>query len=116
MGEAAGYKSNIIIRELIRKSLFTERQIEIILSQGQTNPRISRGAYYRQRAQTRKKVKALFYSVVLMCGLGVLPDASLGVMRQIAEQVNVISDSDVTFGSEQVLDVLEKTIEMALNM
>jgi len=42
---------NIIIREIIKKSLFTERQIEIILKQKKVLDvefGVSKGAYYRQ--------------------------------------------------------------------
>ena len=55
---------NNIIRKIIKKSLFTERQIEIILNQRdllESKFSISRGAYYRQVGQSREKLISLFY-------------------------------------------------------
>ena len=66
---------NIIIQEIIKKSLFTERQIEIILKQKQlldAEFSVSKGAYYRQVSQSRHKVEALYYSIILLQGLGVM--------------------------------------------
>lgn len=60
---------------------------------------------------------ALFYSMVLVYGLGVLRKESLGVMEQMADQLSVISDSDITgMESDEVLDVMERAIRMALDM
>ena len=50
---------NTIIREIIKKSLFTERQIEIILKQKKVLDvefGVSKGAYYRQLGQARGKI------------------------------------------------------------
>ena len=78
MAESEEYNFNNIIREIIKKSLFTERQIEIILNQKNlldSKFSISKGAYYRQVGQSRDKLIAFFYSVVLLRGLGILlPD------------------------------------------
>ncbi|MFB5645854.1 MAG: hypothetical protein ACE5R3_04560, partial [Nitrosopumilaceae archaeon] len=52
---------NIVIRKIIKKSLFTERQIEIILNQRDLSPNkfnITKGAYYRQVSQSRNKLIA----------------------------------------------------------
>ena len=46
---------NNIIRQIIKKSLFTERQIEIILNKKdllESNFSITKGAYYRQVGQS----------------------------------------------------------------
>ena len=55
---------NNIIRQIIKKSLFTERQIEIILNQKDllnSKFTITKGAYYRQVGQSRDKLIVLFY-------------------------------------------------------
>ena len=84
---------NIIIQEIIKKSLFTERQIEIILKQKQLLDAefpVSKGAYYRQVSQSRQKVEALYYSIILLQGLGVmLPNDD--VISRLVEQVTVIN-------------------------
>ena len=60
---------NTIIQEIIKKSLFTERQIEIILKQKKlldVEFGVSKGAYYRQLAQSRSKIESLYYTILLL--------------------------------------------------
>lgn len=114
MSEYDSSNFNNIIRKIIKKSLFTERQIEIILNQrklSQIKFNITKGAYYRQVSQSRNKLVALFYSIVLLRGLGVLLPDDDDVMLRLSEQVVVIKDSDVfPEREEQVLDVIDKLI------
>ena len=109
-----------IIRKIIKKSLFTERQIEIILNQrelSQIRFNITKGAYYRQVSQSRNKLMALFYSIVLLRGLGILLPDDVDVMSRLSEQVAVIKDSDVfPEREEQVLDVIDKLIRQTCDM
>lgn len=111
---------NNIIRQIIKKSLFTERQIEIILNQKnlrETEFSITRGAYYRQVGQSRDKLAALFYSIVLLRGLGILLPDDIDVMSRLSEQVGVIYDSDVFPEREKdVMDVIERLVRQACNM
>lgn len=120
MAGKSEYNFNSVVSEIIKKSLFTKRQIEIILDAtegGGVARSISRGAYYRQRGQARTKVMALFYSMVLVYGLGVLQKESLGVMEQMADQLGVISESDITgMEGDEVLDVMERAVRMALGV
>ncbi len=56
MAEFDSSNFNNILRQIIEKSLFTERQVEIILNQKnliESNFGISKGAYYRQLGQSR---------------------------------------------------------------
>ncbi len=58
MAEFQESNFNNIIRQIIKKSLFTERQIEIILNQKdllESKFSITKGAYYRQVGQSREK-------------------------------------------------------------
>ena len=111
---------NVIIRNIIKRSLFTERQIEIIIDMvegGKEAPLISRGAYYRQRGQVKRKVEALFYSMVLVYSLDALPKESLATVEEMAKQLGVIFDSDVALEvGEEVLDVMEKAVKAAMNV
>lgn len=113
--DESGFKG--IIREIIEKSLFTERQIEILLhSKGlkESSLGISRGAYYRQEGQARDKLARFYYTAVLLRALGVLLPDDMDVMSRLAEQVSVILDSDVVDErSDEVLDVIEKIIKQA---
>ena len=89
---------NNIIRQIIKKSLFTERQIEIILKRRNLQDSqftISKGAFYRQVAQSREKLMALCFSWILLRGLGVFNMEDMDVINRLAEQVSVIKNSDV---------------------
>ena len=110
---------NIIIQEIIKKSLFTERQIEIILKQKkmlQVEFGVSKGAYYRQLGQARSKIKSLYYTILLLQAYDViLPESD--VMFRLAEQLNVMKDSDFTPENEsQIMDVVEKAVKQLVNM
>lgn len=111
---------NNIIRQIIKKSLFTERQIQIILKQkslSDTNFSISKGAYFRQVGQSREKLMGLFYSIILLRGLGILLPDDIDVISRLAEQVSVIKDSDVfPEREEQVMNVIDKLVRQASGM
>ncbi len=60
---------------------------------------------------------ALFYSIVLLRGLGILLPDDVDVMSRLSEQVAVIKDSDVFPEREdQVLDVIDKLIHQTCDM
>ncbi len=110
---------NTIIQEIIKKSLFTERQIEIILKQKkmlQVEFGVSKGAYYRQLSQARSKIESLYYTILLLQAYDViLPESD--VMFRLAEQLNVMKDSDFTPENEsQIMDVVEKAVKQLVNM
>ena len=111
---------NNIISKIIKKSLFTERQIEIILNQKdllETNFSITKGAYYRQVSQSREKLIAFFYSIILLRGLGILLPDDIDVISKLSEQISVINESDVFPEREdEVISVIEKLIRQASNM
>ena len=105
---------NTIIQEIIKKSLFTERQIEIILKQKKlldVEFGVSKGAYYRQVAQSRSKVESVYYTLILLQAYDViLPDSD--VISRLAEQLNVMKDSDFTPENErQIVDVIQKAVK-----
>ena len=104
---------NNIIRQIIKKSLFTERQIEIILNQKDllnSKFTITKGAYYRQVGQSRDKLIALFYSIIL------LPD-DIDVISKLSEQIHVINESDIFPEREdEVINVIDRLIRQACNV
>ena len=114
MAEAKDYNFSNIIREIIKKSLFTERQIEIILNRKnllEIEFNISKGAYFRQVSQSRNKIIAFYYSMVLLRGLEILSPDDIDVMSRLSEQVSVIQNSDVfTEREQQIMDVINKAI------
>ncbi len=111
---------NNIIRQIIKKSLFTERQVEIILNQKdllESKFSITKGAYYRQVGQSREKLIALFYSIILLRGLGILLPDDIDVISKLSEYVRVMNDGDVfPEREEQITSVIDMTIRKACNM
>ena len=111
---------NNIIRKIIKNSLFTERQIEIILNQKDllnSKFAISKGAYYRQVSQSRQKLMALFYSIILLRGLGILLPDDIDVISKLSEQISVINESDIFPEREDdVINVIDRLIRQACNL
>ena len=111
---------NNLIRKIIKKSLFTERQIEIILNQksiSQIEFHITKGAYYRQVSQSRHKLMALFYSIALLRGLGILLHDDIDVMLKLSENIAVIKDSDVfPEKEEEVMGVIYRLIHQSCEL
>jgi len=120
MAEFKESNFNNIIRQIIKKSLFTERQIEIILNQKdllESNFSITKGAYYRQVGQSREKLIALFYSIILLRGLGILLPDDIDVISKLSEQISVIDQSDVfPEREEEVISVIDRLVRQACNM
>ena len=120
MAEFEQSNFNNIIRQIIKKSLFTERQIEIILNQKDllnSKFTITKGAYYRQVGQSRDKLVALFYSIILLRGLGILLPDDIDVISKLSEQIRVINESDVFPEREdQVISVIDRLIRQACNI
>ena len=119
MAESKESNFNNIIRKIIKKSLFTERQIEIILKQKkmlQVEFGVSKGAYYRQLGQARSKIESLYYTILLLQAYDViLPESD--VMFRLAEQLNVMKESDFTPENEgQIMDVIQQAVKQLVNM
>ena len=110
---------NTIIKEIINKSLFTERQIEIILKQKKILDiefSVSKGAYYRQLAQSRSKIESVYYTLILLQALDVILTNS-DVISRLAEQVNVMKDGNFTPENEdQIIDVIQKTVKQLVDV
>ena len=110
---------NTIIKEIIKKSLFTERQIEIILKQKKLLDiefGVTKGAYYRQLAQSRSKIESVYYTIILLQAYDViLPDSN--VISRLAEQVNVMKDGSFTPENEdQIINVIQKTVKQLVSV
>ena len=88
-----------ILKEIIKKSLFTPRQIEIILKYKDLSDSefttITKGAYYRQVSQSREKLARLYYSFIVLRVLDILLADDIDVISRLTEQVSVIKDGDV---------------------
>ena len=120
MAEFEQSNFNNVISQIIKKSLFTERQIEIILNQKDllnSKFTITKGAYYRQVGQSRDKLIALFYSIILLRGLGILLPDDIDVISKLSEQIRVINTSDIFPEREdEVINVIDRLIRQACNV
>jgi len=110
---------NTIMKEIIKKSLFTERQIEIILKQKRllnVEFGVSKGAYYRQLAQSRSKIESVYYTIILLQAYDViLPESD--VISRLAEQVDVMKDGNFAPENEdQIIDVIQKTVKQLVGV
>ena len=119
MSEPRKSNFNMIIQEIIKKSLFTERQIEIILKQKKmldVEFGVSKGAYYRQLGQARSKIESLYYTILLLQAYDViLPESD--VMFRLAEQLNVMKDGDFTPENEgQIMNVIQKAVKQLVDV
>ena len=88
--------SNAFYRDIIKKSLFTDRQISIIykrVTNHSTVENISRGAYYRQLKQCRLKIKAVLYSILLLRLYGALDNQAMIAIERVATQLDVMSQA-----------------------
>ena len=109
-----------ILKEIIKKSLFTERQIEIILkykdlSDGELT--ITKGAYYRQVSQSREKLARLYYTFIVLRVLDILLADDIDVISRLTEQVSVIKNGDVFPEREhEILNVIERVVKQTTGM
>ena len=109
-----------ILNEIIKKSLFTPRQIEIILKYkdlSDTEFTITKGAYYRQVSQSREKLARLYYTFIVLRVLDILLVDDIDVISRLTEQVSVIKDGDVFPERErEILSVIERVVKQTTGM
>jgi len=77
---------------------------------------VSKGAYYRQVAQSRSKVESVYYTLILLQAYDVmLPDSD--VISRLAEQLIVMKDGDFAPVNErQIVDVIQKAVKQLVDV
>jgi hypothetical protein len=114
-----GSNSNALYAYIVANSLFTPRQLSIILNQlkgGGKPEKISSGAYYRQVKQCRKKVISILYSMMLLQSIGIVQSEALTTLNKLAEQLTVIFASESSDGMsrlnvDDVISVINEVIK-----
>ena len=115
-----GSNFNTLYAYIVANSLFTPRQLSIILKQlggGGKPEKISSGAYYRQVKQCRKKVVSVLYSMMLLQSMGVVQQEAPATLRKLAEQSTVIfasernSDATPRLNVNDVIPVISEVIK-----
>ncbi|MDQ3977454.1 MAG: hypothetical protein M3264_13100 [Thermoproteota archaeon] len=117
---APGSNSSTLYAHIIANSLFTPRQLSIILKQlggGGKPEKITSGAYYRQVKQCRKKVISVLYSMMLLQSMGVIQQEASATLNKLAEQSAVIfasegsSDATPRLNVNDVIPVINEVIK-----
>ena len=123
MSEPSKSNFSIIIQKIIKKSLFTERQIEIILKKKRMldddfSLNITKGAYYRQVVQSRKKIEGLYYSIILLQGLDVISLDESDVIFRLADQVSkMYGDNDFMPESQaQITSLIDDAVKRIVSL
>ena len=113
MSEPNKSNFNTIIGKIMKKSLFTERQIEIILKQkGVLDAQFgwSKGAYYRQVAQSRRKLEGLYYSIILLEAYDVIFPNDSDVTR-LVDVISRLKDLEsIPANQEQIVSTIETAV------
>jgi len=113
MSEDKKSNFNEIISKIMKKSLFTERQIEIILKQKGTLDAqfgCSKGAYFRQVAQSRRKLEGLYYSIILLEAYDVIFPNDSDVTR-LVDVISRLKDLEsMPTNQEQITNTIETAV------
>ncbi len=104
-----GLEFNDLLNILIKKNLFTKKQISIIYNKF-NNPisnvsknNLSAGAYYRQIKQCRKKYDQLIYTLVLFRLLNFIDNSTMETIQSIITQLEKISHNDINHNSTKIV-------------
>ncbi len=107
--EKIGLEFNDFLNILIKKNLFTKKQISIIYNKF-NNPisnvsknNLSAGAYYRQIKQCRKKYDQLIYTLVLFRLLNFIDNSTMETIQSIITQLEKISHNDINHNSTKIV-------------
>jgi len=119
--ENIGLEFNDLLNIIIKKNLFTKKQIAIIynkfnhpISNVSTN-KLSAGAYYRQIKQCRKKYDQLIYTLVLFRLLNFIDNSTMETIQSIITQLKKISHTAINHNPTEmvpndIIIVIEKII------
>jgi len=114
--------NNLFISKLIEKSLFTNRQIQIIYNFKNKEKRpkeISSGAYYREVKQSKTKLRKLFYSILLLNLIKVMNDNQTTTLNSILDKLRTLEENNTKYQDKEinnVINVIEDLINRMINM
>lgn len=114
--------NNLFISKLIEKSLFTNRQIQIIYNFKNKEKRpmeISSGAYYREVKQSKIKMRKFFYSILLLNLINVMNDNQITALNSMTNKLRMLEDSHAKYHDKEinnVINVMEDLINRIIDM
>lgn len=107
--EKTSLEFNDLLNILIKKNLFTRKQISIIYNKF-NNPisnvsknNLSAGAYYRQIKQCRKKYDQFIYTLILFRLLNFIDYSTMETIQSIITQLEKISHNDINHNSTKIV-------------
>ena len=89
-------QKNSLFLQIIEKSTFTNRQIQIInnIYNRENKPKgISSGAYYREVKQCKAKIRRLYYSIILLGLMGIINNEQLVTLNLAVERLCKLKDN-----------------------
>ena len=104
-----GLKFTDLLDLFIEKNLFTKKQISIIYNKinirdsSISNNQMSRGAYYRQVKQCRKKYDQLIYTIILFRLLNLIDTDTLSTIELLVKQISKISQHDLHHNTPKIV-------------
>ena len=110
---------NHLLESIIKRNLFTKRQISIIYNKNNRlvlKNKISSGAYYRQIKQCKEKYDRLMYTILLFRILNLIDSNTINILDSIVNQIGTIShqnlnsNSDIT-NSYDIIKVIDEIIK-----
>ena len=114
--------NNLFISKLIEKSLFTNRQIQIIYNFKNKEKRpkeISSGAYYREVKQSKIKLRKFFYSILLLNLINVMNHNEITALNSMTNKLSMLEDSHAKYHDKEinnVINVIEDLINRIIDM
>lgn len=108
-------KNNGVLAFLLERSLLTSKQFEMISKRMGGEPaarQVSRGAYYRLLKQSREKVEAVLYSVLLLESTGFIDASKKDALERLSRQLVVVMRSgDVDAGTARdVMRIMDEVL------
>lgn len=109
---------NHLLRLLIKKNLFTNKQISIIYNKNNNRlfkNKISQGAYYRQVKQCKRKYEKLIYTILLFRILNLMDNNTINIIESIVKQLDNISLQNLHHNTDtlpyDIIQVIEQIIK-----
>ncbi|MDQ3084370.1 MAG: hypothetical protein M3Q77_06090 [Thermoproteota archaeon] len=114
--------NNIFLSKLVEKSLFTNRQIQIIYNFKNKEKRlkgISSGAYYREVKQSKMKLRKLFYSILLLNLINVMNNDQITALNSMLNKLRILENNHVKYHDKEidrVINVIEDLINRIVDI
>ena len=114
--------NNLFLFKLIEKSLFTNRQIQIIYNFKKKEKRpkeISSGAYYREVKQSKTKLRKLFYSILLLNLIKVMNKNQTTTLNSVLDKLRTLENNHAKYHDKEInniINVIEDLINRMIDM